>query len=144
MLPPPNDAGDLPEGIHKAAWAEVAGRFGSGSAARVRSFATLRHLHELAARTRALRGFYVFGRFVSPAGGPRDVDVVLVMDPGFAIEHCPRESRTLFSHADAEARYGASVFWLRAGMLDAAGMRDFLRGWQVKRDGSLRGILELA
>jgi hypothetical protein len=29
-------------------------------------------------------------------------------------------------------------------MLDAARMREFLRGGQMKRDGSLRGILELA
>lgn len=31
--------------------------------------------------------------------------------PEFRPEEAPRESRTLFSHADAEARFGASVFW---------------------------------
>jgi hypothetical protein len=57
---------------------------------------------------------------------------------------CPRESRTLFSHADAEARYGASIFWLRQGMLSEAAMDDFLRVWQTRRDGAVRGILEVA
>jgi hypothetical protein len=32
-------------------------------------------------------------------------------------EDAPRESQTLFSHPDAEARFGASVFWLREGMV---------------------------
>jgi len=143
MLPPLNDAGDLPEGVHTAGWPEIERRFGSGGSARVRALATLRHPHELALCTGALRKFYVFGSFVTAAPEPRDVDVVLVMDTTFALERCPRESQTLFSHADAEARYGASVFWLREGMLDAAQMHEFLRGWQMKRDGALRGILEL-
>lgn len=124
LLPPLNDAGDLPAGVHRAGWEEVELRFGKG--------------------TGELRRFYVFGSFVSAVPAPRDVDVVLVMDRSFRVERCPRESLTLFSHADAQARYGASVFWLREGMLDAAGMRDFLRAWQVRRDGTFRGILEVA
>ncbi|HXM81863.1 MAG TPA: hypothetical protein VN929_08030 [Burkholderiales bacterium] len=85
-----------------------------------------------------------FGSFVSAVPDPRDVDVVLVMGDDFRLEDCPRESRTLFSHADAEARYGASVFWLREGMLQDAAMHEFLRVWQTKRDGTVRGILEVA
>lgn len=144
MLPPLNASGDLPAGVHKAGWTDIERRFGSGSAARLRAMATLRHLHELAGRTGFLRNFYVFGSFVSSAPEPRDVDVVLVMDGKFRIEDCPRESRTLFSHADAEARYGASIFWLRQGMLADAAMDDFLRVWQTRRDGAVRGILEVA
>jgi hypothetical protein len=144
MLPALNEHGDLPPGVHAASWAEIERRFGSGSGARVRAMATLKHLHELAARTGALRAFYVFGSFVSAVANPRDIDVVLVMAPGFRFEDCPRESQTLFSHADAEARYGASIFWLREGMLGKQAMREFLRAWQTKRNGSVRGILEVA
>src|SRR5438876_600775 len=46
----------------------------------------------------------------SRAAEPRDVDVVLIMSADFRVEACARESRTLFSHAEAQARYGASVF----------------------------------
>jgi len=144
MLPQLNENGDLPPGVHAAAWTEIGQRFGTGSSARVHALATLKHLHELAVRTGALRAFYVFGSFVSAAPAPRDVDLVLVVDGGFRLENCPRESLTLFSHADAEARYGASVFWLREGMLPDAAMREFLRVWQTKRDGTVRGILEVA
>jgi len=85
-----------------------------------------------------------FGSFVSAAPAPRDVDLILIMRQEFRLEDCPRETLTLFSHADAEARYGASVFWLREGMLPGAAMREFLRVWQTKRDGTVRGILEVA
>lgn len=117
MLPGLNEYGDQPAGIHPAGWTELEERFGRGSEARARALARLRHLHELATRTAGLRRFLVFGSFVSSVPEPQDVDVVLVMAESFRIEDSPRESRTLFSHADAQARYGASVFWLREGML---------------------------
>ena len=144
MLPPLNKNGDLPPGAHAAGWAEIGQRFGTGSSARVRALAMLKHLHELAIRTGALKSFYVFGSFVSAAPDPRDVDAILIMRADFRLEECPRESRTLFAHADAEARYGASVFWLREGMLTGDAMSEFLRVWQTKRDGTVRGILEVA
>lgn len=74
---------------------------------------------------------------------PRDVDIVLIMERDFRLEEAPRESWTLFSHSDAEARFGASVFWVREGMLMTEQMREFLDTWQLKRDGSRRGIVEV-
>ena len=143
MLPPFNDAGDLPEGIHRADWDEIEGRFGKGSERRMRAFVKLLHLYELAERTGRLERFLVFGSFVSTVADPRDVDIVVVMAAGFRQEDSPRESRTLFSHADAEARFGASVFWVREGMLADDLMREFLETWQTKRDGTKRGIVEI-
>jgi hypothetical protein len=143
MLPQLNENGDLPPGVHAAGWTEIELRFRTGNGARVRAISTLKHLHELAVRTGALSFFYVFGSFVSAAHTPRDVDLILVMRGDFRLEDCPRESLTLFSHADAEARYGASIFWLREGMVPDAAMREFLRVWQTKRDGTVRGILEV-
>lgn len=87
--------------------------------------------------------FIVFGSFVSLSPAPHDVDVLLVMAADFRLEDAPRESRTLFSHADADARFGASVFWLREGMLSDEMMGIFLETWQTKRDGTKRGIVEV-
>lgn len=142
MLPPFAASGDLPEGIHLAGWREIEVRFG-GSEARVRLLARLRHLYELAARTGKVKRFLVFGSFASDASAPRDIDIALVMAGDFRLEDAPRESQTLFSHPDAEARFGASVFWVREGMLPDALMQDFLDTWQTKRDGTRRGILEV-
>ena len=61
---------------------------------------------------------------------PQDIDVVLIMGATFKVEEAPRESRTLFSHPDAQARFGASVFWIREGMLSEGAMQEFLDTWQ--------------
>jgi len=144
MLPPFNEHGELPPGVHRAAWSDIEQRFGWGGEARLRAFAILKHVHELAARTGVLRNFYVFGSFVSALPQPRDVDVLLLMQESFRLEDCPEESRPLFSHVEAQARYGATVFWLRHGVLGETSMRAFLRAWQTTRDGKIRGILEIA
>ena len=141
MLPPFNNTGDLPPGIHVATWSEVEQRFGMDSATRMRNLAKLKHLYELASRTGKLARFLLFGSFVSEVANPRDIDVVLVMTADFKLEQIPRECQTLFSHPDAEARFGASVFWVREGMLPEDLMREFLETWQMKRDGTKRGIV---
>lgn len=143
MLPSFNSASDLPEGIYPADWNEIEMRFGRSSERRIAAVAKLRHLRELADRTGAIARFLIFGSFVSADADPRDVDVVLVMTANFRMEDAPRESRTLFSHPDADARFGASVFWLREGMLPEESMRHFLETWQTKRDGTKRGIVEV-
>src|SRR5687767_8805968 len=126
MLPEFNENGDLPPGVHAASWTEIEKRFGMRTLARVRAMATLRLLHELARRTRFLRNFYVFGSFASATAAPRDVDVLLTMAREFRIDTCPSESLPLFFHLQAQARYGASVFWFK----EAALSRNFLRAWQ--------------
>jgi len=143
VLPQLSLTGDLPTGIYDANWQEIEHRFGHGTEARVRAFQKLRHLYELAHRTGNLGRFLVFGSFVSAVANPRDVDVVLIMNARFILEDTPRECRTLFSHADAEARYGASVFWVREGMLAENDFQIFLDTWQTKRDGTMRGIVEV-
>src|SRR5437667_2329201 len=105
MLPPFNERGDLPPGIHAATWSELDERFRGQTESRERALAKLRHLHELASRTGKLVRFLVFGSFVSTAPNPRDLDVALVMAPDFRLEDVPRECQTLFFHADAHARY---------------------------------------
>jgi uncharacterized protein DUF6932 len=143
MLPSFTTSGDLPAGIHTADWEEIEERFGRISDARLRGLRRLRLLYELASRTGKLLRFLIFGSFVSANSMPRDVDIVLIMERDFRLEEAPRESWTLFSHSDAEARFGASVFWVREGMLTTEQMREFLDTWQLKRDGSRRGIVEV-
>jgi hypothetical protein len=69
--------------------------------------------------------------------------IVLVMAEAFRVEEAPRESQTLFSHAEADARFGASVFWVRRGLLLDGEMASFLDFWQTRRDGVKRGIVEV-
>lgn len=143
VLPPLNDDGDLPPGLHLAGWSEIEARFGRGTAARRRAFSTLKRLHDLASRTGSLRKFYVFGSFVSAATDPRDVDVFLVMTADFRVEDGPSPSEALFSHANAQSQYGASIFWLRERTVSPDTLRELRDAWQIKRNGALRGILEI-
>ena len=71
---------------------------------------------------------------------PRDVDVLLIMARGFTAHACPSESLPIFAHLQAQARYGASVFWFYEGTTP----EKFLRAWQIGRGGALRGIVEVA
>ena len=143
MLPRLDENGDLPAGIHHATWAEIAGRFGNVTETRVHALARLVHLHELAVRTGKLMRFCVFGGFVTSTPDPHDVDVALLMAADFRVEETLRECRTLFSHAEAQARHGASIFWLREGMLSDELVSEFFDTWQIKRDGAKRGIVEI-
>jgi hypothetical protein len=142
-LPDFNASGDLPTGVHGARLDEVIRRFGSAGGRRRVCTLRLSHVYELAKRTEHLQRFVIFGSYVTTQANPNDIDVVLVMDDAFRLEECSIESRGLFDHAVAQARYGASVFWLRPGLMTGESLDDFIGYWQLKRDGSRRGIVEV-
>jgi hypothetical protein len=52
------------------------------------------------------------------------------------------EARVLFDHSAAQAHFGASVFWLRR-LAAFGGEEQAIAGWQMKRDGTFRGIIEI-
>lgn len=142
-LPPLNEAGDLPEGRHTASLAEVITRFGSGSNQRIAVTARLQRVYDLAVSTGAVDRLVVFGSYVSNVPEPNDVDVILVFRDDFRPANCPPESLVLLDHARADAELGASIFWVRPGMLLGEPVDEFLAHWQEKRDGTRRGIVEI-
>ena len=97
----------------------------------------------MAVATGHLDRLVVFGSYVSDVSEPNDVDVILVMRNDFRSENCPMECTVLFDHARAHDELGASVFWLRPDMLVGEPLGQFLAFWQRKRDGRLRGIVEI-
>jgi len=66
-----------------------------------------------------------------------------LMKDNFRVESCPIEAKGLFDHSTAQARYGASIFWVRPGLLIGETIEEFVSYWQIKRDGSKRGIVEV-
>lgn len=86
--------------------------------------------------------FVVFGSFVTDKPEPNDVDIFLLMEDMFDVGQLTDEARILFEHASAQAHFGASVFWLRRlAALD--GEQAAVEYWQLKRDGTQRGIVEI-
>ena len=142
-LPEFNEQGDLPAGLHPANLAEVVARFGEGTQARQHATALLLHVHSLASATGKLSRFVVFGSYITTKPDPRDVDVVLVMSDDFSLSTCDSQTQVLFDHRRAETELGASVFWLCPSVLLRGTLDEFLRGWGIKRDLSVRGIVEI-
>ena len=65
------------------------------------------------------------------------------MGDNFLLEDCAIELRGLFDHAIAQASYGASIFWVRPQLLIGETVEDFIAYWQIKRNRSRRGIIEV-
>jgi hypothetical protein len=141
-LPPLGKDGDLPPGIYRTTLRETLSRFGKGSRQRVAVAQRLERIYHIAVGTAELARFVVFGSFVSAKREPADVDVFLLMEDTFDVGQLTGEARVLFDHASAQAHFGVSVFWLRR-LAVLGGEEQAIAGWQIKRDGTYRGIIEI-
>jgi hypothetical protein len=142
-LPPFNEHGDLPIGIHQATLQDVVERFGSGSAQRIRVTRRLEQVIALARETGKVGRLIVFGSYITAKPDPNDVDVILVMRDDFKVREVHSAATALFDHQRADAELGASIFWTRPSLLVLDTIEDFLSHWQNKRDGTKRGIVEV-
>ena len=64
------------------------------------------------------------------------------MEDTFDASQLTGEARLIFEHAGAQAHFGASVFWLRR-LAALNGEQGTIEYWQIKRNGSQRGIVEI-
>lgn len=143
-LPPFKANDDLPEGVHKASWAEVLDRFNGGTKQRRLVARSLMRLYELALGSGYLDRMIIFGSFITAKRNPNDVDVILIMKEDFVPSEVSPDASVLFDHQRADEELGASIFWLRPSMLLGESMESFVAGWQLKRNGGKRGIVEVA
>src|SRR5262245_54116468 len=82
VIPPFNDHGYLPPGIHGATLDEIAERFGQESELRQAEMDSLRWLVDLARRAGVQR-IIVNGSFVADFYEPNDVDCALLIGPDY-------------------------------------------------------------
>lgn len=141
-IPKFNSQGDLPIGIYPATLSEVSSRFGVGSLRRQILFLRLERIFRIAMETGNVFHFIVFGSFVTAKLEPNDVDVFLLMENSFDYAQTSGEARLLFDHNTAQTHFGASVFWIRR-LAAFDGEDAAVAHWQIKRDGTYRGIIEL-
>jgi predicted nucleotidyltransferase len=142
-LPNLNNLGELPEGVHLATLDEVIKQFGSGTAQREIVTARLRRIYQLAKDTAKLQRLIIFGSYITAKPEPNDIDIVLIFDDDFDITACSEETKMLLSHQQSTETFGASVFWIRPSLLFLETLDQFIAGWQVKRDQTHRGIVEV-
>ena len=119
-LPAFNEEGDLPP----ACTAQPFGGSGTlrpGRTQRRVMAGRLDRLYTLATTTGHLARFVIFGSFVTAKAEPNDVDVILLMEDSFDLAKVTGEAALLFQHMEADAHFGASVFWTRkAGALEGS------------------------
>lgn len=132
MLPPFDDFGNLPQGIHACTVAELVARFGSGSEERQTEISELVNFIE-AAKTAGVRRLMVNGSFVTKKLAPNDVDVVILPDPNF-----PHQGHSL----DAN-----ELVWPFLQIIVAADDADF-EAWAAHqfatdRKGHPKGVVEV-
>lgn len=65
------------------------------------------------------------------------------MRDDFELTACDEEIRKLFEHTQAQAEFGASIFWIRPSMLLLETLDEFIAHWQIKRDRTRRGLVEV-
>ena len=141
-LPDFTATGDLPFGVHTASLAETVSRFGTGSHRRKLLAMRLERIYQIAVQTGYLARFVVFGSFITEKYEPNDVDVFMIMDDNFDMGSLVGEARLLFYHGTAQDYFGCSVFWVRR-LAAIGGEEAAIEDWQLKRDGTERGIVEI-
>ena len=142
-LPAFDSRGDLPEGVYKAVRDEVIARFGHGTPQRQLVTARLRHIYELARATGKLERFVIFGSYITAKLEPNDVDILIVVRDDFRDQDYDPEVFPMFDHQRAQRELGASIFVVRPAFLLGETVDDFMAHWQITRDRSRRGIVEV-
>lgn len=102
----------------------------------------LRRIYSLVVNTGQVHRFIVFGSFVTNKRNPQDIDVFLLMKDTFDVRDLSGESVVLFDHMSAQNYEGASIFWMRTAAA-LGGEEAAVEHWQLKRDGTKRGIVEV-
>ncbi|MDZ4685864.1 MAG: hypothetical protein SH850_12415 [Planctomycetaceae bacterium] len=131
MIPPFNDDGYLPPGIHPATLDEIVARFGQESDLRRVQMESLRWLVELARRAGILR-IVVNGSFVTDKLEPNDVDCVLLVGPG-----PPHD-------ADAELELLGGLPFINMDLVDREAFDQFTqRTFATDRNLTPKGMIEI-
>jgi len=134
--------GDLPAGIYQATIIEVLQHFGTSTLQRRIVARRLERIYSLARSTGQLARFIIFGSFVTEKPDPNDVDIFMLMEDTFDANNVTGEAAIIFNHLEAQNAEGASVFWIRR-MAAIGGEQTAMEYWQIKRDKTKRGIVEV-
>lgn len=131
MIPPFNEHGYLPPGIHPATLDEIETRFGSESEIRRAEMQSVRWLVEQA-RTAGVLRIILNGSFVTDVFEPNDVDCVLLFGEDF-----PQD-------AEATRELRAGLPFLEIDLVDSSGF-DWLteRFFAADRDWEPKGMIEV-
>ena len=84
----------------------------------------------------------MFGSFVTAKLDPGDVDIFMLMENSFDSNQVRDEAAIIFDHLAVQNVEGASVFWIWR-LAAIGGKQEALQHWQIKRDNTQHGIVEV-
>ena len=142
-LPEFDKKGELPLGVHRATLDAVVERFGYGTRQRKDVTSRLVRIYGIARRTGKLERFVLFGSYVTTKPAPQDIDIILIMRDDFREQDYTEDLLPVLDHQRAQSELGASIFWIRSGSILLERVDEFAAHWQIKRDLTRRGIVEI-
>jgi hypothetical protein len=131
LIPPFDERGQLPPGIHPTTLAEVLEHFGVGSESREACAQSLQWLAPIC-RLAGIERLLINGSFVSSRAEPGDVDCVLVAGEDFMAE----------SDAARAIRIGLPYLSLQV-VASAEEFEFFVDLFSTDRSGSAKGLVEI-
>ena len=142
MLPPFNEQGLLPIGVHQATIEDFEHRFVyfDHSDRRFRLFERLRELFRQAKGSSIVRRFLVAGSFVTSKPEPGDFDCILVFDQSVLGRDVLPVEYNLLSRTRARRIFGGDVVSVIEGSKDCY---EFLEFFQKTRREERVGIVEI-
>ena len=102
----------------------------------------LERIYRLASNTGQVARFVVFGSFVTAKPYLGDIDIFMLMEDSFDSNQVGGEAAIIFDHLAVQNLEGASVFWIRR-LAAIDGDQEALEHWQIKRDKTRCGIIEV-
>ena len=112
MIPPFDERGNLPPGVHLATLDEIEARFGRESEVRRTQMESLRWLVELSNRSGVTR-LVINGSFVTNTIEPNDVDCAILIGPDFPKDTIAEEELQMgLPFLDIEIAYEADFDFL--------------------------------
>ena len=143
-IPPLDQNGLLPVGVHDCTLAEIKARFGSfqDSDHRPRLFETLQALIAEARAACFARSLLIDGSFVTATLAPNDIDLVLVLPLAHDVRaDLPSAQYNLVSKKRVQKRYGFDMVTVRENTVEydeAVAFFEQVRGQPAFRKGILR------
>jgi hypothetical protein len=131
VIPPYDESGCLPPGLHGAALAEIEARFGRQSELRRVQMESVRWMVDLAVRAGVQR-IVLNGSFVTDIMEPNDVDCVLLIGRGFPADPI------------AEAELNAGLPFLDIALAGQVDFDEFVgEVFAADRSGTPKGMIEV-
>jgi len=142
MIPPFDADGDLPQGMHQAAWTPFRERFCifARSDRRLRLCQQIEQLLEEAQASHIVERMLFGGSFVTSKSEPNDFDCIIVLQAETRYEELLPFQRWVADSREASRRYGGDIFVART---DQPTLAMYINFFSTNRRGKRVGLVEV-